>query len=85
MHFTIDGEKISEGLYPCLQRFLSKRYQTDTVTIDGKVVESVDGADNLDSLFKRSLTRKGEIVSLARYASGKEEEATKSTIFNNSL
>ena len=77
MHFTIDGENISEGLYPCFFTEISFQKISDGYsTIDGKVVESVDGADNLDSLFKRSLTRKGEIVYWP-VTFAKEEEATK--------
>lgn len=77
MHFTIDGENISEGLYPCFFTEISFQKISDGYsTIDGNVVESVDGADNLNSLFKRSLTRKGEIVYWP-VTFAKEEEATK--------
>lgn len=63
MHFLMDGENLATGLYPCFFTDVSfQKTQDGYSTTDGKAVESVDGQDDLDSLFKRSLTREGEIV-----------------------
>lgn len=63
MHFIIDGENLARNLYPCFFTEVSfQKTQDGYSTTDGKTVESVDGQDDLDSLFKRSLTREGKIV-----------------------
>ena len=62
-HFLVGGEHPSSGIYPCFFTEVAfQKTEEGYSTADGKLVESVDGQDDLDELFKRSLTREGEIV-----------------------
>ena len=62
-HFLVGGEHPSSSIYPCFFTEVAFQKTEDGYsTADGKLVESMDGQDNLDELFKRSLTREGEIV-----------------------
>lgn len=62
-HFLVGGEHPSSSIYPCFFTEVAFQKTEDSYsTANEKLVESVDGQDNLDELFKRSLTREGEIV-----------------------
>ena len=62
-HFWINMRSKHKRTYPFFCREIKfykteKGYQSE----DGKVVTAVDGYENLDDLFRRSLTKEGEIV-----------------------
>ena len=62
---TLDADALQQIILDNLSFFTEVAFQKTEdgySTADGKLVESVDGQDNLDELFKRSLTREGEIV-----------------------
>lgn len=62
-HFFVGSERPSSSIYPCFFTEVAfQKTEEGYSTADGKLVESVDGQDDLDELFKRSLTREGEIV-----------------------
>lgn len=62
-HFSINGKRPASLICPCFFTEVAFQKTEDGYsTVDGKLVESVDGQNNLDELFKRSLTREGEIV-----------------------
>ena len=62
-HFSINGKRPASLICPCFFTEVAFQKTEDGYsTADGKLVESVDGQNNLDELFKRSLTREGEIV-----------------------
>lgn len=62
-HFFVDGTQPSGNLSPCFFTEVAFQKTEDGYsTADGKAVASVDGQKNLDELFKRSLTKEGEIV-----------------------
>lgn len=62
-HFLVGSERPSSSIYPCFFTEVAfQKTEEGYSTADGKLVESVDGQDDLDELFKRSLTREGEIV-----------------------
>lgn len=62
-HFLVGGKHPSSSIYPYFFTEVAFQKTEDGYsTADGKLVESVDGQDNLDELFNRSLTREGEIV-----------------------
>ena len=62
-HFLIGGEQLSSAIYPCFFTEVSfEKSEEGYRTADGKLVESVEGQDDLEELFKRSLTKEGEIV-----------------------
>lgn len=62
-HFSINGKRPASLICPCFFTEVAfQKTEEGYSTADGKLVESVDGQDDLDELFKRSLTREGEIV-----------------------
>lgn len=63
LHFSIGKEKITPITIPLFYTEMElEKTEQGYRTPDGKVVASVDGYENLDELFKRSLTREGKIV-----------------------
>ena len=63
LHFSIGKEKITPVTMPLFYTELElEKTDQGYRTADGKTVDSVDGYENLDELFKRSLTREGKIV-----------------------
>lgn len=62
-HFTIGGSSANDLLVPFFYREVAyQRTDSGYQTRDGRTVASVDGCDDLDELFKLSLTREGELV-----------------------
>lgn len=66
-HFTINGHQMGKYEVPFFYRTVDYiKTESGYETLDGKIVASVDGFVDmpvaLDDLFKRSLTKKGEIV-----------------------
>ena len=62
-HFSIGEERPASLICPCFFTEVSfEKSEEGYRTADGKLVESVEGQDDLEELFKRSLTKEGEIV-----------------------
>lgn len=62
-HFTFGGIMVDKAEVPFFFRDISfRKTENGYVADNGKIVASVDGYDELDELFKLSLTKKGELV-----------------------
>ncbi|MBR2894186.1 MAG: hypothetical protein IKC03_00825 [Oscillospiraceae bacterium] len=62
-HFTVGNLQLGEAEVPFFFRSVSfQKTEDGYVTDNGKTVASIDGYDDLDELFKLSLTQKGELV-----------------------
>lgn len=62
-HFSVGGEQPSATICPCFFTEVSfQKTHNGYVSEDRRIVKSVEGQDDLDALFKRSLTKEGKIV-----------------------
>ena len=62
-HFWINYKSYAPRVYPFFCREVAfAKTENGYETVDGKVVASVDGYEDLDELFRRSLTVEGEVV-----------------------
>lgn len=62
-HFSFGGRRSGELLVPFFFRSVAyMKTETGYETAEGKRVESVDGYEDLNELFKLSLTKEGELV-----------------------